>query len=290
MAIRRKDIVRVFQTIRMLKRVWLFVVFLGLYSCIPVLKEYSRHPEFADFPSNLISILGLVLSLVLVFRTNRAYERWWEARILWGQLVNISRNAAIKIFRFADLKLDERIELHRTISGFAYALKDHLQNGVQLSKLPGWKQSDSNPQHVPAWLADHLYRQVKSLENQQRLSPQELLAVDSDAREFMYICGGCERIRNTLIAGSYRSYAIKSLFLYLLILPWGLVQDLNWLTVPVTMIIGYMMVGLETIADAVEEPFGNDLDDLDLDALCKTIDVSTNELLNVSPLDVSESE
>ncbi len=288
MAIRRKDIIRVFQTARTLKRVWVFVFFLGLYSCVPVLKEYSQYSTFADFPSNLTSILGLVLSLVLVFRTNRAYERWWEARTLWGQLVNISRNTAIKLRRFADLNLDERTELHRTISGFSCALKGHLQDGVVLSNLPGWKHIDVNPQHVPAWLADHLYGQLKSLESQQRLSPQELLAVDSDAREFLNVCGGCERIRNTLITGSYRSYALKSLLLYLLILPWGLVQDLNWLAVPITMIIGYMMVGLEAIADTIEEPFGDDLDDLDLAALCKTIDVSTGEILDVSPLVASE--
>ena len=102
--------------------------------------------------------------------------------------------------------------------------------------------------------------------------------------------GGCERIRTTLIAGSYRSYAIKCLVLYLIVLPWGLVEDLQWVTVPVSMILTYIMFGLEAIADDVEEPFGYDLDDLDLDKLCRSIDRTTAEILSVQKISGSATE
>jgi len=196
MPIRKFDFVRLIKTMVMLVRVWLIALLVGLYSLIPVFKEYSPYETFADIPSDVFTVLGLVLSLVLVFRTNRAYDRWWEARTIWGKLVNISRNLAIKCRTFAKPDLAERQKLH-------------------------------------------------------------------------------------LIAGSYRSYAIKCLTLYLLALPWGLVQDLQWLTVPISMIVTYIMFGLESIADAVEEPFGLDLDDLNLDALCATIDRTTAEILDV---------
>jgi ion channel-forming bestrophin family protein len=252
-----------------------------LYSLIPVFKEYSTYEKFADIPSDVFTVLGLVLSLVLVFRTNRAYDRWWEARTLWGKLVNISRNLVTKCRSFAELDPTERQQLHREISGFAYALKDHLREGVQLKELPAWSDTNHSPDHVPAWLSGQIYASVKKWERADRISPQELLSIDTELHEFLNVCGGCERIRNTLIAGSYRSYAIKCLTLYLLALPWGLVEDLKWLTIPISMIVTYIMFGLESIADAVEEPFGFDLDDLNLDSLCLTIDQTTAEILDV---------
>jgi putative membrane protein len=281
MPIRKFDFVRLIKTMVMLVRVWLIALLVGLYSLIPVFKEYSPYETFADIPSDVFTVLGLVLSLVLVFRTNRAYDRWWEARTIWGKLVNISRNLAIKCRTFAKPDLAERQKLHLEISGFAYALKSHLRDGVQLNELPGWSETTSSPEHVPAWISGQIYDSVKQWEMEQRISPQELLVIDTDLHEFLNVCGGCERIRNTLIAGSYRSYAIKCLTLYLLALPWGLVQDLQWLTVPISMIVTYIMFGLESIADAVEEPFGLDLDDLNLDALCATIDRTTAEILDV---------
>jgi len=258
------------------------VLIIGLYSLLAVGKEYSPFATFADLPSEIFGIFGAVLSVILVFRTNRAYDRWWEARTLWGKQVNVSRNLAIKVRELANLSDEENRQLHKGIVGFAYALKDHLREGAKLQAVPGWEDSHESPSHVPGWLAGQIYRQLKQLEREQRITPQELHICDTDAHEFLNVCGGCERIRNTLIAGSYRSYAIKCLVLYLLALPWGLVHDLNWLTIPVTMIIAYIMIGLETIADDVEEPFGRDLDDLDLESLCRTIDRTTAEILNTT--------
>lgn len=280
----QSDLKRILQTVQTLRRIWIVVCLLGLYSLLPVLKELSNFKDFADLPSNIFSILGLVLSLVLVFRTNRAYDRWWEARTLWGKLVNISRNTAIKFNRIGELNYEERRDLHQKIAGFAYGLKEHLKNGVTLKAIPGWQDASENPQHVPAWIIDQIYKQLNSWKRTSRCTDVEVLMIDTDLHEFLNVCGGCERIRNTLIARSYRSYAIKILILYLLILPWGLVQELNWLTVPVTMVVGYMMMGLEAIADDVEEPFGDDLDDLNLDLLCITIDRTTAEILEVPTL------
>lgn len=289
MAIYESDLRRILQTTLMLQRVWIIAALIGIYSAVPVLKEHSAFEEYFDFPSSIFSVLGLVLSLVLVFRTNRAYDRWWEARTLWGKLVNISRNLAIKAREFAGPDDVERRQLHRCLTGFCFALKEHLREGVALNELPGWSDAANDPDHVPAWLSGEMYQQIKGWERSGRISPQELLAIDTDAHEFLNVCGGCERIRNTLIAGSYRSYAIKCLVLYLIILPWGLVEDLQWLTIPVSMILTYILFGLEAIADDVEEPFGHDLDDLDLDALCRTIDRTTAEILSVERVSGSAS-
>ncbi|MEW4487151.1 bestrophin family ion channel [Thalassoglobus sp. JC818] len=280
----KRDIHRLIETAHTLRRIWIFVLILGLYSSFAVLKEYSQFATLLDLPSDIFALFGAILSIILVFRTNRAYDRWWEARTLWGKQVNISRNLAIKVNQFAALEHGERQHLQKSIAGFAYALKDHLRSKAKLREIPGWTDASEDPKHVPAWITQQIYAQMTALLHQNRLSSDELRICDTDSHDFLNVCGGCERIRNTLIAGSYRSYAIKCLLLYLLSLPWGLVEDFGLLTIPVTMIVGYVMIGLETIADDVEEPFGTDLDDLNLESLCDTIDRTTAEILDVSPV------
>ena len=96
----------------------------------------------------------------------------------------------------------------------------------------------------------------------------------------MEICGGCERIRRTRLSPSYRLFVRHCITLYLCTLPWGLVEDFEFWTVPLTVIMAYFMIGIEVIAHSVEEPFGMDEDDLDLDGLCITIRSTVNEILD----------
>ena len=93
------------------------------------------------------------------------------------------------------------------------------------------------------------------------------------------VCGACERIKNTLIAQSYRVFVRQCLFLYLLVLPWGLVDDFEYWTVPLTVLVSYLLVAGEAIAHDVEEPFGANEDHLDLDAICRGIESSVGEIL-----------
>ncbi|MCA9060223.1 MAG: hypothetical protein KDA85_17060, partial [Planctomycetaceae bacterium] len=94
------------------------------------------------------------------------------------------------------------------------------------------------------------------------------------------ICGGCERIRNTRVVTSYRLFARQCVWLYLITLPWGIVDTFGWWTILLTAMLSYFMLGLEIVAEHVEEPFGLDEDDLDLDGLCRTIEVTTTEIFD----------
>jgi putative membrane protein len=107
---------------------------------------------------------------------------------------------------------------------------------------------------------------------------QHLIVIDEDLRKLLEIVGGCERIRNTRLARSYRAFARQCVFLYLATLPWGIVHNFGWWTVPLTAILSYFMLGLETVAEHTEEPFGMDEDDLDLEGMCRTIDASVTEI------------
>ncbi|MCA9014930.1 MAG: hypothetical protein KDA77_06310 [Planctomycetaceae bacterium] len=277
-----------------LGRISLYAGLLGVYSLIPVIKDnsgflsyFGASTEFiadvekiGDVSSDLHTTLGLVLGLLLVFRTNSSYARWWEARKLWGKLVNISRNMAIKFREFTNFGPDEVRELSDLIVAFPEALRDHLRENDDFDMFPELEQIDPPPRHIPAYIADLIYRRVIGWKRSGIIDGDELRILDSETRELMEICGACERIRRTRLSPSYRIFVRHCIGLYLCTLPWGLVEDFDFWTVPLTIILAYFMIGIEVIAHSVEEPFGLDEDDLDLDGLCITIRSTVNEILD----------
>ncbi|MEQ9409309.1 MAG: bestrophin family protein [Fuerstiella sp.] len=259
----------------------MYAICITLYALLPVwAKTRSRFGDAISLPSDPHALFALVLGWLLVFRTNSAYARWWEARKLWGGLVNISRNMAIKVadlVRAGDSELNKfRIE----IVAFAYGLKDHLRNESHLQKLSGFEACGDQPSHVPSYLITRMYEELGAWKTNGYIDGDELRVLDAEARQFLDICGGCERIRNTRVVRSYRTFTRQCVGLYLVTFPWGIVDTFRWWTLPLTGIVAYFMLGLEVVAEHVEEPFGHDDDDLDLDGLCRTIEVTVQEVFD----------
>ncbi len=260
-------------------RAALYAVLVGVYAVLPVWKEQmDKIAHVADVPPDLHAMLTLVLGCLLVFRTNTAYARWWEARKLWGALVNVSRNMAVKVADLVRASDADLVKFRTEIVAFAYGLRDHLRREADIKKLDGFKDCVDSPKHVPAYIVTRMYEELGSWKKDAFIDGDELRVLDEEARRFLDICGGCERIRNTLIARSYRTFARQCVFLYLLTLPWGIVNTFHSLTIPITAIVAYFMLGLEIVAEDVEEPFGRASDDLDLDGLCNAIEVSVHEI------------
>jgi putative membrane protein len=258
---------------------------MGAYSILPILKEYSSYSDIGDTPSDLHAALSLVLGWLLVFRTNAAYARWWEARTLWGSLINCSRNLAIKIQEFfPDLNSDERRFLSRHLSEFPGALTCHLRKETYSGPL----FHGAVPTHVPLAISQDIYRWIASRLSNSKLDPDLLRILDCETAKLMDICGACERIAKTPMVRSYRVFARQCIFLFLFTLPWGLVHDFKWWTLPLTIVIAYFMVGMEIVAEHVEEPFGFDEDDLDLEGMSKTISNSVEEIFYNSRRDLSQ--
>ncbi len=276
---------------RTLSRVAIYSGIVSLYALLAVLVETgTRYSGFSNLPADVHAALTLILGWLLVFRTNTSYARWWEARTLWGSLINASRQLAVKIVDFVPAADHDLLLSRNLICGFAVALKDHLRSGAILTSLDGFRDSDADPEHVPSWLISTLYRRLGAWKAAGLIDGDELRILDDEARRFLDICGGCERIRNTRLARSYRLFARQCVFLYLLTLPWGIVQNFVWWTIPLTAMLSYFMLGLETVAEHVEEPFGLDDDDLDLDGLCGVIRRSVDEIFDRRPrLDHPES-
>ena len=263
---------------RMLSRVALLALLVGAYSALSVWNDQYPLFDLVNTPTEIHAALTLVLGWLLVFRTNTAYARWWEARTLWGALVNASRNLALKTVVLVKLPREMRAEIQRNIVAFPYSLRDHLRDESQFNSLPGYEDSSETPGHVPGYLVSRIYQQLRIAREQNLIDGDDLRVIDAELSELLDITGGCERIQLTRVVRSYRVFARQCVVLFLISFPWGISNSFSWWTCPLVMITAYFMIGLETVAEHVEQPFGRDEDDLDLDGLCRTINRTVDEI------------
>ena len=251
----------------------------GAYSCIPLLNAYFNWYELTGIPVGASAELSIVLVLLVGFRINQAYDRWWEARKLWGSLVNVSRNLAVKIRALHQPDENDRKLIRNLIVAFCLGLKDHLRSEAELKRLPGFENDDASPGHLPIFIVTHLYDVFRRWRSEGKLADQQLWVLDSEARELLEVCGACERIKNTMVSISWRSFTSQCILVSLLLLPWGLVEEFGGFTVVLTVLISYFVIAGEAIARHVETPFGREVDQLDLDNICMAIDRSVSEVL-----------
>lgn len=238
-----------------------------------------------EFRSTTIvhSLLGFVISLLLVFRTNTAYDRWWEGRKQWGALVNVSRNIAFKIDRFiSDENAKEKSELGQMVAAYPSVLKDHLRfesHSTLTSHLPSCMSAPRQGTHVPNYLANEMQKRVRKIQKKNEISEAEHLALLNDLGKFTDILGACERILKTPIPYTYNIFIKKFIFVYIITLPFGFVTDFGYWTILITVFIFYTFASLELIAEEIENPFGLDSNDLPTDDLAVTISKNVSEIL-----------
>jgi putative membrane protein len=239
------------------------------------------------FISTLVmhQLMGIVLGLFLVFRTNTAYERWWEGRRLWGSMVNNTRNLAFKVRTFlpGDEHHEDRMWFAQMIPNIPMSLKEHLRDKHRHDQLEmvddGLAARLDEIKHIPNALSVMLYERVTKLYKTGKISGEQLMVLDRELKEFSEIIGACERIKNTPIPFSYAMYIKKFIFVYLLTLPIGLVGEEGLITVPIVVLIAYVLLGVELIAEEIEDPFGKDINDLPTDSLSAKIKENVREIL-----------
>ncbi len=263
---------------------------IGAYAFIIIFfeKEVLHLPDNSSFKNIPIlhAVLGGVISLLLVFRTNSAYDRWWEGRKQWGELTNQSRNLAMKlnaILPAADTH--HRHFFRKVISAYAIALKKHLQSPASdwelfdkdLTEAIG--QGIDRSKHVPNQLATILFQQMHKLNKNQQISDAQLLFVKDELQSLTNVCGACERIKNTPIPFSYSVFIKKFIFGYVVTLPFGYMFTLGYLGIPIIVFIFYVLASLELIAEEIEDPFGGDNNDLPTEKMALNIRHNVEDLL-----------
>lgn len=263
------------------------LIAMGIFTtliCIVILDVFGfDHTHFQNTTA-LHSLLGIVLGLFLVFRTNSAYDRWWEGRKQWGSMVNSTRNFALKLNAYLPAADKEnRAWFALMIPNFVTATKEHLRQGVQISELEFPEDSTSNKikeaAHKPNMIAGMLYSRVNSLCQQKKITSEQFWLLDKEMKDFIDIMGACERIKYTPIPYSYSMFIKKFIFIYIVTLPFGFVTTFEYITIPTVLLITFVLLSVELIAEEIEDPFGRDINDLPTDDLSAKIKNNVEEIL-----------
>ncbi|MBK8636365.1 MAG: hypothetical protein IPN72_23595 [Saprospiraceae bacterium] len=269
------------------KLLW-FLVCIGIFTAMIAYLELSYlklgEKSYVRNIPIMHNLLGFAISMLLVFRTNTAYDRWWEGRKLWGNLVNISRNFAIKVNNYLPTTdVNNRQFFKQLIVTFPESLHKHLQ----LEKTRLELDEDAHPEipdfydshHAPMQIVDTMQKKIIQLYNQEVIDGYQLMILDKEVATYMDICGACERIKNTPIPFTYSSFIKKFIFIYTFTLPFGFAFTLGYFAVPIVMFIFYVLASLELIAEEIEEPFGKDVNDLPMGKMSLTIKKSVTGIL-----------
>jgi ion channel-forming bestrophin family protein len=229
------------------------------------------------------TLLSFVISMLLVFRTNSAYDRWWEGRKLWGSLVNNSRNLALKLATYLPSNdTDNRTYFKKLIPAYAHALRQHLNAESTRNALfadEHLNNTITTNKHVPNQIALLIFKRIDQLLLTQKISPEQTIILNNELSAFTEVCGACERIKNTPIPYSYSAFIKKFIFFYIMSLPFGFVFSLGYYVIPVVCFIFYVLASIELIAEEIEDPFDGDANDLPMDKIANNIQKSVAEIL-----------
>jgi putative membrane protein len=229
-----------------------------------------------DIPATVHTLVGAALGLLLVFRTNSSYDRFWEGREIWGRLVNESRNLARAAS--AHLRSDPILQdtLIRWISAFPYAVKNVLRGtdglGPIADELPKAEiEKVETSEHPALTVAKRMTSALVEARDKGLISDVTLASLDQNVQLLVDCLGGCERINSTPLPFAYMVHLRRVMIVYCFTLPFALVDGFGWLTVPAILGVAYTFFGIEEIGVEIENPFGHDLNDLALEELCGKI-------------------
>src|ERR1700712_2187337 len=272
-----------------IRKLFPLLIAVAVYAGIVVVIETKfLHLSESGHVKNIVvihTLLGFVISMLLVFRTNTAYDRWWEGRKLWGSLVNNSRNLAIKLTAILDTDDEENLSFFRKmIPAYSSALKNHLRHESTRTELFDTKAGHplheiDHEKHVPNQIAGFMIKRIIDLNKAGKINGEQLIILNSELQSFTEICGGCERIKNTPIPYSYSVFLKKFIFIYIMTLPFGYVFSLGYIVIPVVAFIFYVLASLELIAEEIEDPFGGDPNDVPTDKIAENIQNHIHEVL-----------
>lgn len=262
-------------TIRIL---WKELIYIAILTAIITALELHFYPASSVLKNLTVvySLLGFVISLLLVFRTNTAYDRWWEGRKLWGTVVNDARNLTSIL---STIGLTEA-ELHHHsmhIVAFSQSMKEHLRR-TKLP-LPFPMEESMRVENQPLWIAHQLRKEFSLLLTNRRIDNIQWEILNKHLDNLIDSLGACERILNTPIPFSYSLFFKKFIFIYVVTMPLAFVELFEYWSVLISTFVFYALVSMEILAEEIEDPFGTDTNDLPLDDICNRIQENISQIL-----------
>lgn len=247
------------------------ILTIALIAAGAVLVGEWRPQALAQVSAIPFTLLGLSLSIFMGFRNNACYDRWWEGRKLWGQMVIDVRSF---IRQTADLPPGRAEPLLRGLSGFIHGLAARLRDGDEQAAIAPWFSQPVAANSINP--SDAALRQVGrdcfALVREGLISDIHHSLLEARLASFAAVQGGCERIKTTPLPFAYSLLLHRTAYLFCVLLPFALADNLGWWTLPVVVIVSYTFFGLDALGDQLEDPFGADKNDLPLDALTRMLE------------------
>lgn len=235
-------------------------VYLAIYSSIVVGIEIFYSAAFEKLQLFNIGqfhlIFSFVISILIAFRVNVSFSRFWEARGYWGDLVNNSRNLALKFNTYVGLH-ENKIFLD-CLSQLPNIFKLHLRNQLSQEYIDKLNLNLSVTTHIPLAIIAILYRIVNNYRDAGKISFEQFRALDQHLVNLINLIGGCEKIIKTPIPMPFKIFVRKSLLFYMVIFPFGWADKFGILVIPMIIVIVDVLLGLELVSEDMEEPFNID--------------------------------
>jgi putative membrane protein len=278
----------VFSVWRLLKSIWLGVVAVTCYAALVFYLYQYENWHFLVFPISIISVVGTALSLLLGFRTNSAYDRWWEARQVWGSIVNDSRTLVRQAISFVSNDIPEKKDIISNLAhlqiAWCYALNHSLRREpVLLHADLHLSQEELNfikaHDNIPNALLHLMQTRMTEVYSRGFIDHILFQSLDDTFTRLCDSMGKCERIKNTIFPTQYSFFVHMIIFLFTIILPMGLIDSIGRIAIPVTFIISFLFFYVENISYTMQNPFENAPNDIPMTSLCRTIEINVLQLI-----------
>ncbi len=255
---------------------------------------HEKGPLSSLLSPPVLSLSGLALGIFLGFRNNTSYDRFWEGRKLWGALVNTSRTWAREVIHLTELtpgaikspstpSKSQRDQIYRAIA-FVHSLRLSLRGQPAAEELGAFLAADELKEvlsklNIPDSILLLMQKNCRLSFESGDLSEYRFVRLSELVNKLSDIQGGCERIRATPIPHSYTILIHRIVALYVFALPFGLVDTLHYLTPLIVVLVAYTFLGLDAVGDELEDPFGEDLNDLPLSTISRMIEINLRQTL-----------
>jgi ion channel-forming bestrophin family protein len=280
------------QIMRMLQYVGTPLLLLVIYDVAVVAAYKVLHWEWVALPHIPLALYGSAIGIIVSFRNQSAYGRWWEARTLWGAIVNNSRSLARQVMtallplnesEAEDLKTMQRRLVYHQIA-YVHALRQHLRQLEPWDDLTPLLEASElralrDEKNIPLAIQQRMGLLLRECQVREWMNIAQWRALDSSLDGLIDAQGGAERIKNTPMPKQYDYFPQLFVHMYCMLLPLALVTAMGWFTPLGSTLVGFMFLALDKIGRDLEDPFDNTIFDVPLTSITTTIDINLRQLL-----------
>jgi putative membrane protein len=223
-------------------------------------------------------IFSFILTIVISFRVNSSYARWWEGRTLWGAIVNNCRNLALKFDTYFGLQ--QHPDFYLLVRKLPVLIKANLRKDTSTlaQELKELGVDDGSTPHPVVFVTHRMYAIINNLRDGSIDRMQQCALLETHVANLIDMVGGCERIANTRMPPAFAFFVKQALLFYALMFPFGWLNTFGLLIVPMMLMIVYVLLGLEILSEELEEPFNICDNGLNLDVIARNIELNVEQI------------